>query len=238
MKIAIAQTQPVKGDIAANIELHLKLIAMAVSKGADCILFPELSLTGYEPSLAQRLAIDLEDERLSVFQKQSDQNQIIIGIGAPTVASPLPKISMMVFEPNGSRWCYAKQYLHPDEMPYFSAGIARGIIEIDKVKLALAICYELSIEAHVFDAKENLATMYIASSAKTADGVVIASERMRHIAKTHNMVTVLINSVGETDDFICGGKSAIWSAQGLSLCELSADQEELLVFDTASMQAI
>jgi len=56
MKICVAQTRPVKGDIQSNIENHKKFIDLAVSGGADTIIFPELSLTGYEPELAKELA--------------------------------------------------------------------------------------------------------------------------------------------------------------------------------------
>ena len=51
MKISIAQTRPIKGDIPANIEAHKRFINLAVSNGADAIFFPELSITGYEPEL-------------------------------------------------------------------------------------------------------------------------------------------------------------------------------------------
>ena len=45
--IAVAQTCPVKGDVDANLEDHLRLAGCAASEGAQLVLFPELSLTGY-----------------------------------------------------------------------------------------------------------------------------------------------------------------------------------------------
>ena len=56
MKIALVQARPVKGDIEANIAAHKRLIGLAVLNGADMIIFPELSITGYEPELANELA--------------------------------------------------------------------------------------------------------------------------------------------------------------------------------------
>ncbi len=47
MKICVAQTRPVKGDIQTNIDNHKRLIDLAISNGADTIIFPELSITGY-----------------------------------------------------------------------------------------------------------------------------------------------------------------------------------------------
>ena len=53
MKICIGQTNPQKGDIDKNIEIHKQLIQTAIEQSADIIVFPELSLTGYEPDLAK-----------------------------------------------------------------------------------------------------------------------------------------------------------------------------------------
>ena len=41
MKLCVAQTRPVKGDISANITHHKKLIDLAIGMGADTIIFPE-----------------------------------------------------------------------------------------------------------------------------------------------------------------------------------------------------
>lgn len=47
MKIAIAQISTRLGDVSANLEKHLEFIRQAKENGADLIVFPELSLTGY-----------------------------------------------------------------------------------------------------------------------------------------------------------------------------------------------
>ena len=46
-KIALAQADATLGDVAANLERHLDWIARAREAGADLLVFPELSLTGY-----------------------------------------------------------------------------------------------------------------------------------------------------------------------------------------------
>ncbi len=57
--LALSQLNSRLGDVEANLEQHLALIGQARSRGADLILFPELSLTGYAlqdlaPSVAHR----------------------------------------------------------------------------------------------------------------------------------------------------------------------------------------
>ena len=80
MKIAIAQIQPAKGDILANIASHKQMIARALVHQSDCIFFPELSITGYEPTLADSLATDVDDMLFDGFQQLSDRGNITIGI--------------------------------------------------------------------------------------------------------------------------------------------------------------
>lgn len=74
MKIAIAQTRTIKGNISANIEAHKKFIDLALTLNAEAVFFPELSLTGYEPELANELAKNQNDSRLDTFQNISDKD--------------------------------------------------------------------------------------------------------------------------------------------------------------------
>ena len=55
MKICAAQTGPIKGDIQHNIDNHKPLIDLTISNGADTVIFPDLSLTGYELELSKEL---------------------------------------------------------------------------------------------------------------------------------------------------------------------------------------
>ena len=47
LSIALAQINTCLGKVEANLDKHLTLIAEARASGADLVLFPELSLTGY-----------------------------------------------------------------------------------------------------------------------------------------------------------------------------------------------
>ena len=106
MKISIAQIEPVKGDIERNLARHLLFIEAALEKKADFIMFPELSLTGYETELAEELATDAGDERLAPLQVISDQNKIVIGVGLPTINGNDIFISMIIFQPYKERITY------------------------------------------------------------------------------------------------------------------------------------
>jgi predicted amidohydrolase len=103
MKICIAQIRPVKGETDKNIEIHKKFIDLAISKEADMIFFPELSLTGYEPKLAKNLATTQDDKRFDDFQNISDSHNITIGVGMPTKSDSDILISTIIFQPHESR---------------------------------------------------------------------------------------------------------------------------------------
>jgi len=47
LNLALAQINTTLGDVHANLDKHLGLLAEAKEQGADLVVFPELSLTGY-----------------------------------------------------------------------------------------------------------------------------------------------------------------------------------------------
>ncbi len=122
MKIGLAQIKPTKGDIKENIKKHLKFINDAVHFKVDAIFFPELSLTGYEPKLAESLHMTVEDRRMDKFQEICDSGNITVSLGFPRKVHRYTEISMLIFQPNIPRQSYSKQYLHTDEIPYFVGG--------------------------------------------------------------------------------------------------------------------
>ena len=48
VKVGLAQIYPKVGDVKANLQKHLDLIQQASQQGVDLIVFPELSMTGYQ----------------------------------------------------------------------------------------------------------------------------------------------------------------------------------------------
>ncbi|GAB4024027.1 carbon-nitrogen hydrolase family protein [Spirosoma koreense] len=238
MKIGVAQTRPVKGDIQQNIGKHKKLIELAVAEGADVLIFPELSLTGYEPRLASQLATTLADSRFDPFQQLADAHALTIGVGMPIRSDGGILIGMLIFQPNQPRQLYAKQHLHADEYPFFVQGQEPVFLTTETHKLALAICYELSVPEHAEKAHTSRADIYIASVAKSATGVEKAAERLSAIASEYSMTVLMANSVGYCDNFDSAGKSAIWNANGVRVGQLNEEQEGVLLIDTQTQTVI
>jgi predicted amidohydrolase len=213
-------------------------MTLAAARGAELVAFPELSLTGYEPQLALALASDLDDPRLDVFQELSDRNGMRVAVGLPTRAAPRPRITLALFAPNSPRSSYSKRYLHADEEPYFSQGSSNiGLVE-SSPRIALAICYELSVPEHARTAFEGGAELYLCSVAKTATGVERAHPRLADIAREHGAQVLMVNCIGPSGDGECAGASAVWNGRGELLGKLGATDEGLIIFDTATEKTV
>jgi predicted amidohydrolase len=236
MKICVAQNRPVKGDIPANIRSHQKLIELAIAEAADIIIFPELSLTGYEPSLAKGLAIHANDMIFDKFQARCDRHHLSIGVGVPVRVDAGIAIGMMIFQPGMAIQTYFKQHLHPDELPYFVAGPPKTPFLADRIELA--ICYELSVPEHSETAHLQGAGIYIASVAKSKVGVTKAYQSLSAIAQKYQMMVLMANSAGPSDDFIASGQTAAWNSDGLLIDQLDMEHEGILLLDTFTQKTV
>jgi predicted amidohydrolase len=238
MKISIAQTRPIKGDISTNIDKHLKFIELASSLQATSIFFPELSLTSYEPELAENLATTPDDNRLDDFQQISVANKITIGLGVPTKTNTGIQISMIIFQPDMPRLTYSKQHLHSDEFPYFENGNRQVVLTIENKRIVPAICYE-SLQSEHSDAASKLgADIYVTSVAKSQDGINKAFMHYPEIAKKYSMTVLMSNCVGYCDNFLSVGQSSVWTKQGRLVGQLGNQGEGIIIFDTQTDEVI
>jgi predicted amidohydrolase len=232
MKISVAQTCPIKGNIEANILNHRRLIDLAIAEKVEMIIFPELSITGYEPELCQELATTQDDERFDIFQEISNTHHITIGIGVPTQSDLGIRISTVIFQTNQPRQTYSKQHLHSSETPFFIAGNHYTFLANNQV--ALAICYELSIPEHSANAFQNGANVYIASTVNSYNGIDKDLNILANIAKNYSMTVLMANCIGQTGEYNCAGKSSVWNNEGRLMGQMDDKNEGVLIFDTES----
>ncbi|MEP7285176.1 MAG: nitrilase-related carbon-nitrogen hydrolase [Chloroflexota bacterium] len=82
IKVGLAQMQPKIGDVKANLDTHLEYIVAAKNEGVDLLLFPELSLTGYNvQDLVYEIAMQpTEDNPIfqPLLQASADYNMDIM----------------------------------------------------------------------------------------------------------------------------------------------------------------
>ncbi len=232
MRIALAQIHSKLGQVDHNVDRHLAFIHKAAALQCELILFPELSITGYGTHLAEELFFEKDDPRLSIFQKVSNLNQITVGVGVPLKADADRYISMFVYQAKQDPVYYSKRFLHDDELPYFQAGDKQLVIEHEDYCLGPAICYESRLSQHAKELDALGVNLYLASVAKPKFGVEKAEKHYSTIAKEYQMTVLMANSIGNSENFSCAGKSGVWLPNGQVLGRLSETDEALLIFDS------
>jgi predicted amidohydrolase len=214
LKVAVAQTSSLRGDVAGNIRTHLRAIQKAAVEGVNYLVFPELSLTGYEPELASSLAFSPSDKRLNPLVEAAKEHNVIVGVGVPVANEGLPKIGKLIIFPSGLVEVYEKIYLHPGEEKYFSAGISYRFLNVDGVRIANAICADTNHPQHAAHCAKEGADVYLAGVLFTKSGYIADEEKLARYASQYNMLVAIANHNMTTGGWLPCGRSAIWSAAG------------------------
>ncbi|WDP91488.1 MAG: carbon-nitrogen hydrolase family protein [Desulfobacter sp.] len=214
-KLAVAQVPSVKGDVSANIQTHLGAVGKAAQIGVSYIVFPELSLTGYEPELAENLAFSKKDPRLTPLIDAAKNHKIHIVAGAPLQAEGRPRIGEFIFSPHGGTETYAKMNLHPGEEQYFSVGGEYHSVNTGGQKIFNAICADTNNTRHAQICAQMGATVYIAGVLISASGYDADTQKLAAYSKAHGCLVAMANHNQPTGGWVPVGKSAIWDASRL-----------------------
>jgi predicted amidohydrolase len=227
--IAAAQTIPKKGEIEKNLMIHERLILKAAERGVDLIVFPELSLTGYEPGLAKELAMTFFGPQIQLLISLAARHNIIVIAGAPVQIDKFLYIGAYIFLPDNSVSLYLKHYLHPGEEEVFSPGFFNPHIDIGTEKASLAICADITHSNHAAKAAESGNALYLASVFITPEGYEKDTSLLHKYAQQYNMGIVMANFGGDSGGTQSAGKSAIWSDAGGKVAALEGLGEGLVI---------
>lgn len=232
MRIAAIQCEAVAADVAANITRHLEWVDRVQTHNVDLIIFPELSLSGYEPHHAEALSMSADDAQLHPLANASTQAGTSIGIGLPLNGEDKPRIGQLYFHPDGTRTTYAKQFLHADETAIFEAGAQQALMNFGDMRVSPAICYEVLKAEHAQSCASLGASIYLASVAKHGDNMQRAHTQCAETARLHGMTVVIANAVGKNDNYVSAGLSAAWGPNGKRIAMLADQTEGFLLIDT------
>src|SRR5215475_4762310 len=79
--IALAQVSPRLGDVEANLVLYEERVRSARGQGADLVVFPELSLTGYFlKDMVSTVAVRLDAPEVKKLRELSRKGALVAGI--------------------------------------------------------------------------------------------------------------------------------------------------------------
>ncbi|GGY85470.1 carbon-nitrogen hydrolase family protein [Pseudoduganella plicata] len=227
---AAAQTVVLKGDIAANVARHVVLAAIAARHGARMIVFPELSLTGYEPELARELALAPDDVRLDPLRDAARCEGIFIVAGAPLRhGDGLPLIAALTFLPDGGTQVYTKQHLHGGEEAAFACGRGGAALTVEGAHVALAVCAEIGHASHAAAAAQAGAQLYAASVLVSEAGYTADAALLQAHAATHALPVLVANYGGPSGGWQCAGRSALWDEAGTLVAAAPGGGECLLL---------
>lgn len=230
MLLAAAQFKPTDNDYAANLQQHLRMSEKAADAGAQVILFPEMSLTGYVMETAAAQAIAPGDAKLQPLQQLAVRRGITIIAGAPVQNGNQLHIGSFIFQADGQNTFYTKQFLHGRESDFFTVSNAHNpLLLIGNQRIANAICADITHAEHPKAAQQLHPTIYAASIFYTPGGIAEAYEQLGYYARTYRMHVLMANYCGSSYTYEAAGRSACWNANGEVIAALDATSEGLLL---------
>lgn len=228
---AAAQCRAVAGDLAANVARHLRFMQAAHREGVCFLLFPELSLTGYEPELAGALAQAPDTTLLAPLRDHARETGMTTVVGLPLAAAQgeKPFLAALVLHADGSTGVHTKQYLHDGEEQYFSAGTGGPLLHVGPVPLALSICADFTRPEHPAAAARQGAALYATSVLVSEGGYAKDSVLLQGHARRHGMAVLMANHGGATGGWASAGRSAVWDETGRLAAATPGPGDYLLV---------
>ncbi|MBJ2220646.1 carbon-nitrogen hydrolase family protein [Pseudomonas sp. MF7453] len=231
LTLAAAQTLSIAGDVAANISRHLVFMQVAAEQGVQLLVFPELSLTGYEPTLAADLAIAPDAPLLAPLREMARELQLTAVVGMPIrlASQTQVMIGALVLGADGSVAVYTKQHLHPGEEVAFAAGQGGAALAWGDDRIALAVCADFSHASHPRQAAQAGANVYAAGVLISEGGYAKDSALLQGYAAEHRLLVLMANHGGPSGGWACAGRSAIWGADGRLLAAVPGVGEALVI---------
>lgn len=216
LDICAAQYCSVAGDLSANIERHVQFMRHAAEQGVEFLLFPELSLTGYELAFARKLAQTPNAEILQPLRELSKQLGMTTVVGLPLrlPGSEAIFIGSLVFAADGSQATYTKQHLHPGEEVVFSTGNGGVLLNLSSEHIALSVCADFTYASHVQAAVQAGADLYVTSVLISDNGYTRDSALLQGYAKEYSLGILMANHGGSSGGWACAGRSAFWAPSG------------------------
>ncbi|WP_025112506.1 carbon-nitrogen hydrolase family protein [Pseudomonas sp. H1h] len=229
--VAAAQSFSVAGDLAANITAHLRFMAAAAEQGVELLVFPELSLTGYEGQLAADMAIDPLDAVLQPLRDYARELGISAVVGMPIrlKGSSQVLIGALTLAKDGSLEVYSKQHLHAGEERFFAPGTGGSTLRIGRDTVSLAVCADFSHASHAAAAAGLGADLYAAGVLIGESGYGADSALLQGYAEKHSMAVLMANHAGLTGGWQSAGRSAFWSEIGALIVAAPGPGELLVV---------
>lgn len=242
VKIAVAQINPILGDLTKNLSLHEQVVEQVRAESVHLIIFPELSLTGYfVKDLVPSLALSTENPYLDRLKQLSRDISIVVGL---VEESPDYRFynAALLLEGGKVRHVHRKIYLPTygmfDERRYFASGSRLQATESACGPLGLLICEDLWHPSAPYLLSLEGMDILIGLSSSPGRGLG-GEERLQSVkvweslnytyAYLFSCFVIFANRVGYEDGVHFWGGSEILSPEGTLLAKARYHQEDLII---------
>ena len=230
----IAQMKAAPGDVAANVALTVELIGRARTEGASLVVFPELSLTGYELDYLAAGPdgwFTRDDPRLDPIRAACAPGITAVVSAAVREPGGEPALAGLVIAPDRSVTVSAKQHLHGREGALFRAGAPAAPFTIQGWTVAVGICFDAAHPRHAEAAAQAGADLYVVPAV-----YMVGEERRVDLhfgarAMDNRIYTVLANHAGITGPYVSIGGSGAWGPTGAVVHRAADAAPTLLTID-------
>ena len=251
MIIALAQFNPIVGDLTGNAQRTIEWMERAAGEGADLIVFPELSVVGYSPHdlLDNARFIDAVEAAVRHIHAHVPEGMGAI-VGAP-VRNPHPigkKLynAALLLEANKPVQMTAKMLLPTydvyDEYRYFEPADGQEPVEFKGMRLGIHICEDMwNLEEyatyHMYDRdpvtelvdQDADVLINLSASPYAHDRHDVRSGIITTLCKRHGVPFLMANQVGANTELIFDGDSRVHTATG-ELAACAPSFEEALIY--------
>ncbi len=237
IKIALAQINPTVGILEENCAKIISYIKKAKRKGADLVVFPELSLVGYPPEdlLYKNNFIDKNINFLKSIKRHAEGIVVIVGF----VDKHKGEIynSCALIQDKEIQDIYHKIVLPNygvfDEKRYFAAGDALSLYELKGYRFTVSICEDAWHDEFIDLLKDKPLDFIVNISASPfhLGKVAIREKILSRAAHQTNSFSFYCNLVGGQDEIVFDGTSKVFSPQGKLIASAKRFSEDLLIFD-------
>jgi predicted amidohydrolase len=247
---ALAQIDSRVGNVKANLEHHLEYIDKAAAGGAQLVVFPELSLSGYTlRDLAWDVAVDPQDSPVfAVLKERSKKISIVVGF---VESAPNHGIyNSAAFLEDGAvkhihRKIYPPTYGMFEEGRYFSSGTSLRAFDSKLGRFGVLICEDLWHMSLPYllaaDGAEALCVLTasptrLGGESKILDNQVVNQEHQHTYARLLNTYILFSNRVGFEDGVNFWGGSAVTAPDGATIKTAQILSEDIVYAPLNSLE--
>jgi NAD+ synthase (glutamine-hydrolysing) len=237
MRLALAQINPVVGDLEGNRALILQRVAEAKDARADIALFPELAVTGYPPEDLLLRPGFVRAAEASLAEIARSARGIVAVVGTPRFERDLFNAAAVCA--GGEVKSFVKKRFLPnygvfDEFRYFAPGDGITLFEHGDTLVGVTICEDMWQPGPPATDLALAGAQLIVNISASPFHLLRDREReemFRTRARDTAAFVALCNMVGGQDELIFDGHSFVIDDEGVVLARAKGFEEELLLID-------